>query len=67
MNLTLTLILLAASAGLTVLSGWRGSRPPDLVRGARMIPWRFVMILSAALAFLLIIHLGTLAGVPPRQ
>ena len=65
MELTPTLILLAAAVGLTVVAGWRGSRPPNLIRGARMVPWRFLMILSAALAFLLIIHLGTLAGMNP--
>lgn len=61
--MTPTLILLAASVGLTVLAGWRGGRPPDLVRGPRMVPWRFLMILAAALVMLLLIHVGTLMGV----
>ena len=62
MSLNLTLILLAASIGTAVFTGWRGSRPPDLTKGPRMAPWRFLMLLSGALASLLFIHLGTLMG-----
>ena len=62
MSLTLTLMLLAASGTLAVLAGWRGARPPDLSRGPRMAPWRFIMLTSAALAFLLLIHLARLAA-----
>jgi hypothetical protein len=47
---------------LTVLAGWRGARPPDLSRGPRMIPWRFLMVTAAALASLLLIHLARLAA-----
>lgn len=63
MDLRLTLILLAASLALTVFAGWRGAQPPNLIKGPRMVPWRFLMILGAALAMLLVIHLGTLGGV----
>ena len=66
-SLILTLILLAASVGLTVLAGWRGARPPDVVRGPRLIPWRFLMILAVAFSSLLLVHLGTLLGVPRRH
>ncbi|WP_298124937.1 hypothetical protein [Brevundimonas sp.] len=62
MSLSLTLILLAASVALTLLAGWRGARPPDLSRGPRMVPWRFLMVTSAALASLLLIHLARLAA-----
>ena len=63
-NWTPTLILLAATLTLTVFAGWRGARPPDVVRGPRMMPWRFLMLLGGALTFLLLIHVGTLAGAP---
>ncbi|MDP1913875.1 hypothetical protein [Brevundimonas sp.] len=66
MSLTLTLVLLAAALGLAVFAGWRGSRPWDLRRGVRMIPWRFIMLLSGAAILILAIHLGTLMGVPQR-
>ena len=67
MSLSVTLGLLVAALAFTAFAGWRGARPPDLVKGPRMAPWRFLMILSAALAMLLVIHLGTLAGMerPP--
>ena len=63
MSLPLTLVLLAATAGLTAVFGWLGSRPPDLHRGPRMAPWRFMMLLSAAGALLLVVHLVNLMGV----
>lgn len=63
MDLRLTLILLVASLALTAFAGWRGARPPDLIKGPRMVPWRFLMVLGAALAMLLLIHLATLGGV----
>lgn len=67
MSLPLTLGLLAAALAFMVFAGWRGARPPDLLRGPRMAPWRFLMVLSAALSMLLLIHLATLAGMerPP--
>lgn len=57
MPLALTAQLLAASLAVMVFAGWRGSRPPDLVRGPRMVPWRFVMLISGALSVFLLIHL----------
>ena len=62
MDLTLTLILLAADLALTVFAGWRGAQPPNLIKGPRMVPWRFLMVMGAALAMLLLIHLATLGG-----
>ena len=66
MSLTLTLALLVAALALAVFAGWRGSRPWDLTRGVHMIPWRFIMLLSGLAIFILVIHLGTLMGVPQR-
>jgi hypothetical protein len=48
--------LLALSAGcaaLAVFSGWRGARPPNPLKGPRMIPWRWLMVVSATAAILL--------------
>ena len=66
MSLSLTLALLAAAVALAVFAGWRGSLPWDLRRGVRMIPWRFIMMLSAAAVFILVVHLAALMGVPQR-
>jgi hypothetical protein len=65
MSMTLTLSLLAGALIVGVYAGWRGARPSDFLK-PRMVPWRFIMLLAGALAFLLLIHLGTLLGVKPR-
>jgi len=62
MSLTTTLILLALTLAVMVFTGWRGARPPDPLKGPRMMPWRFLMVGSAAIAMLLLIHLATLFG-----
>ena len=64
MSMTLTLALLIAATGLMIFAGWRGGRPLDLTKGPRMMPWRFIMLLSGAFAALLLIHVGTLLGRP---
>jgi hypothetical protein len=66
MSLTVTLALLVAALSLAVFAGWRGSRPWDPRRGVRMVPWRFIMLLSGAAIMVLAIHIGTLMGVPQR-
>jgi hypothetical protein len=63
MSLGQTLALLSAAAALAVFSGWRGARKPDPFRGPRLIPWRAIMLTSAALAVLLLVHLINLLGV----
>jgi hypothetical protein len=44
--------LAVALAALAAFAGWRGARPPDPLRGPRLFPWRFVMLLAAAAAIL---------------
>lgn len=66
MSLTLTLIVTAAVLAFTVFAGWRGSRPSQPHLGVRMVPWRFVMVLSAAALLVLIVHLAALIGLPQR-
>lgn len=62
MSPSLTLVLLAAASAVAVFSGWRGARPPDLMKGPRMMPWRFIMLVAGALAVLLLIHLASTLG-----
>ncbi|MBX9575529.1 MAG: hypothetical protein K2X07_07820 [Caulobacteraceae bacterium] len=62
MSLTLTLILMAIATPLAVYAGWRGAQLPNVAKGPRMIPWRFVMLMSAALDVLLMIHLVRVAA-----
>ncbi len=62
MPLTPSLILLAVCVFAVVFTGWRGARPPDISRGPRMAPWRFLMLLSGALTFFVLVHIATLFG-----
>lgn len=53
-------VTLAITVGLTlfaVFCGWRGSRPPDPARGPRMIPYRFLMLLTTVFILGFLIHL----------
>ena len=66
MSLPLTLTLIAAVLALAVFAGWRGARPSQPHRGVRMMPWRFIMVLSAAALVVLIVHLAAMLGLPQR-
>lgn len=64
MDLTSTLAVAATAGALTGLFGWMGARAPDLRRGPRLLPYRFLMVLSATVLILMLVHLVNLAGVP---
>jgi Flp pilus assembly protein protease CpaA len=63
MDWIVTLGAAAVLAGVATFAGWRGARPSDLTRGPRLIPWRFIMVLSAAFVLLALVHLVNLFGV----
>jgi len=63
MSLPVTLMVAAALAALTAFAGWRGARPPNPLRGPRMIPWRAIMVTAAAFLLVVIVHLVNLMGV----
>ena len=62
-SLPVTLVTAAACATLALMFGWLGARPPDLRRGPRMAPYRFLMLLSAAGVLLMVVHAANLMGV----
>ena len=66
MSLTETLALLAAVLAVAVLAGWRGARPSQPHHGVRMVPWRLIMVTAAVAAFVLLVHLAALLGLPQR-
>ena len=66
MDMTATLALIGTAVALAIFAGWRGSRPSDPIRGVRMVPWRLIMLLAGAAVFILVVHLGTLLGLPQR-
>ena len=57
-----TIAALAIVLALTATCGWLGARPPDPLRGPRLMPYRFLMLLGGAATVFLLIHLATLAG-----
>ncbi len=63
MTLNVTLALCAALIFVTAFAGWRGSRPPDVMKGPRLMPWRLIMVTAAAFAMFLIVHVVNLLGV----
>ena len=63
MSLSLTLAIAAGLLALAVFSGWRGARPPNPLKGPRMIPWRFIMVTCAALLLPMVVHILNLVGV----
>lgn len=56
MDLTLTLEVAAAFLAVAVFAGWRGARPPNPHKGPRLAPWRFIMLLSAAILMFVLGH-----------
>jgi predicted membrane channel-forming protein YqfA (hemolysin III family) len=61
---SVTLASAAAGVALALFFGWRGARPPDVHRGPRMAPYRFLMLLAVAWVVLMLVHLVNLLGVP---
>ena len=51
-----------AAALLAALFGWLGARKPDPTRGPRLAPYRFLMLLCAAVVLMMAVHLVNLAG-----
>ena len=62
MSMTLTLWIMAGLTASAVLCGWRGALPPNPHRGPRLLPWRFMMLLFAAVDFMMLVHLANLLG-----
>lgn len=62
MEWQITLAETVALALFAAFCGWRGARLPDPIRGARMVPWRFLMVLSVFGVLLLVVHLLNLLG-----
>lgn len=58
MDPKIALAAVAALLALAVFAGWRGARLPNPHKGPRMIPWRWIMLLSATAAVLTLIELA---------
>lgn len=63
MTVPVTLALIGGLIAIALFCGWRGARPPDLMRGPRMIPWRLLMVSASTGALIFLVHLVNLLGV----
>jgi hypothetical protein len=63
MEWTVTLGLMAFFVAFGVLCGWLGARPPNVARGPRMVPWRFMMMLAAFGFIVTAAHVLNLLGI----
>ena len=62
MSPAIQLSLALACAAVAALCGWRGAQLPDPLRGPRLVPWRFLMVLAGAGAVLLLVSAVSGAG-----
>ena len=70
LTLPLTVILAIVCALFTALFGYLGTRPMNVHKGPRMVPWTFFMLLTFTATLFLIVHLLNLVGIqtkPPEQ
>lgn len=63
MSLSLTVAIAAGLLGVALFAGWRGARAPNPLKGPRLVPWRMIMLLSAAGLLPMIVHILNLLGV----
>lgn len=63
MTIQITLSLLIGFIGAGVFCGWRGAQPSQPAKGVRMMPWRPLMVICAAGALLMLVHLANLMGI----
>ncbi len=63
MGWKLTLAVAVGFAALAGLFGWLGARPIQPMRGPKLVPYRFLMLLCAAAVLYMLVHLLNLAGV----
>ena len=65
MDVRTLLGLAAGCAAAAAFAGWRGARPPNPMKGVRLIPWRAIMVAAAAAAILLATQAAQMAATSP--
>ncbi|MBJ7412189.1 MAG: hypothetical protein JHD15_17745 [Phenylobacterium sp.] len=66
MDLRLLVALGLGLAALSAFAGWRGARPPNPMKGPRLIPWRAIMVFAAAGAVIVLVQIEQAVGFAPR-
>jgi hypothetical protein len=68
MDVPLTASLAAAALAMTLFFGWRGAQPSEPGRAPRLVPWRWLMLLSFVAMVAMLVHLVALfRGGDPKQ
>ena len=62
MDIRMLLALSAGFAATAAFAGWRGALPPNPMKGPRLIPWRAIMVFSAAAAVVVLVSARQAAG-----
>jgi hypothetical protein len=62
LDATVTLALIALAVALATLCGWMGARPVNPMK-PRMLPYRLLMIVCAAVVVILATHLAGVFGI----
>jgi hypothetical protein len=58
-----TLAIIGICIALGVLCGWRGAQPPNVMKGPRLVPYNFLMLVCVAVGLMMLVHLANLNGV----
>ena len=58
MDLPISAALGIACLAFAVFCGWRGAQPPDHLKGPRMVPWQFLMLLGALLTIVFLVRVA---------
>lgn len=56
MSASAAIAAVVALLALAIFAGWRGARLPNPHKGPRMIPWRWIMLLSTTAAILVLLE-----------
>ena len=65
MDARMMLGLASGLAAVAAFAGWRGARPPNPMRGPRLVPWRGIMVFTAAAAIGLLGYALRAMGIDP--
>jgi hypothetical protein len=63
MTFTVTVVLALGFLAVALFCGWRGAKPPDLLKGPRLVPWRPLMVGAVIGLLILVVHAINLLGV----
>jgi hypothetical protein len=58
----LTIALAALGLAVVALAAWRHGRPPEPLKGPRMIPWMLILLAGATWTLVMAVHLVNLMG-----